>query len=281
MKTILVPTDLTGIAESGLKLAVDIAEVKGGKIVLFNVICPVHGTTFTTMDDINMMPRGQADRFMVERIRKNKSGIEALAKKYHKENVTIDPQIDFEDKVNGLNGFIRKWHIDLVVLGTRGAKSLSEFYFGSRTENVTRASGVPVILTKESIEEFFPKNIVLPVDTTENAPDIIEEMQAFAAQFKSRIHLLSIMHNGDDTAAVMDKMRNIAESAGFSDYSLNTYINGNPEQAIRSFSQRINADLMAVLSLEREGADRQLFGNLASKLVNSSKIPVLVISRER
>ncbi len=282
MKKILVPTDFTKNSENGLKLAVDLAKEINGTIVLLNVIYPVRSTTYTAMGDINNMPKGQADHFMAELVRTNKVRLQKEIEKYKKESVEIIPQIDFEDKIHGLNKYVKDHDIDMIVIGTEGSKSLSEYLFGTHTENVIKASECPVISVKEEPEDNFnPASIVFAVDIKNENYQGINALRNFAENFQAEVHFLHVQDDGINTKEAVSKLQNLAESNNFKNYTINTINNSNIGDTIKSFVKRKDADMIAVVSEGKKGIKELLFGSVTNNLINDVNEPVFVMSKAK
>ncbi len=280
MLNILVPTDFSKTSENGLDLAVDIAEQVNGKIRLLNVIYPPRGSGFSAMGDVETSLEGEAAHFMVELVRKNKGRLDKEIDKYKDRNVEIIPQLDFEDKVQGLNAFVEEHHIDLIVIGTRGRKSLSEYFIGSHTENLIKVSDCPVISTKEEVDNFKPESIVLAVDIKDKNSLELDKLKILVDNFNSEVHFLYVMDDGVDTDKAIDNLKKIAEKNGFSNYTINTVDNKNPEDAIKRYSNRRSADMLAVFSHGKKGLKELIFGSVTNDLINNVKIPVFVMNIE-
>ncbi len=281
MNKILVPTDFTETSENGLRVAVELASELSAEIILLNIIYPVKGTTFTAMGDINNMPRGQADHFMAELVRTNKARLNNLIGKYNEKGVKFTPLLDFEDRTHGLNHFVREHNIDFIVIGTKGSKSLSEYLFGSHTENIIKASDCPVISVKEAVDDFSPENIVFAVDINKETYHGIEDLKDFATEFNSQVHFLYVMDDGIDNNEVVSKLQNLAESYEFDHYSINTVNNGNVEDTIKKFAKRKEADMLAVISEGKKGIKELIFGSVTNDIINHVSQPVLVMSKEK
>jgi nucleotide-binding universal stress UspA family protein len=278
MTTILVPTDFSKTSQNGLDLAVDMAENIDGKIILLNVIYPPRGSGFTAMGDVETALEGEAAHFMAELVRKNKERLNAEIDKYKDRSVEIIPQLDFEDKVQGLNAFVKEHQIDLIVIGTKGRKSLTEYLLGSHTENLIKVSDCPVISTKEKVEDFSLDNIVLAIDIRDKNFDGFGKLKLLLGEFKSKVHFLYVMDDGVDTDEAIDELRQIAEKNGFSDYTINTVDNNNPEDAIKRYVNRRSADMLAVFSHGKKGIKELIFGSVTNALINNVSIPVFVMN---
>ena len=280
MLNILVPTDFSETAEYGLDLAVDLAEQINGKITLLNVVYPATGSGFSAMGDVETSLQGEATHFMAELIKKNEARLNKEIDKYKDRNVDIIPQLYFQDKVQGLNAYVKKHHTDLIVIGTRGRKSLTEYLVGSHTENLIKVSDCPVISIKEKAEDFSLDNIVLAVDIKDQNFQKLDKLKILVDNFNSKVHFLYVMDDGVDTDEAIDKLKKIAGKNGFSNYTINTVDNSNPEDAIKRYSNRRSADMLAVFSHGKKGLKELIFGSVTNDLINNVKIPVFVMSAE-
>ena len=89
MKKILVPTDLSVIAERGLKLATEIAERSEAEIYLVNFTRHPFGRTFTAMGDVNSKVDQEGELFTLQMLRLNKQKLDELGQKYSQHGVDI------------------------------------------------------------------------------------------------------------------------------------------------------------------------------------------------
>ena len=280
MKNILVPTDFTEIAERGLKVAVNLAKHSKAEIHLMNVIYPVRGTTFSAYGDINNIPKTQEDRFMAELVRKNEQRMESLIAEYEASGVNIHPVFDFEDKVNGINAFVKENDVDLVVIGTTGSTSLSEYFFGSNTEKLIKASECPVISVRQEVTDFYPRNIIFAVDVENELYSGSEYIREFADKYNSTVHLVYVINDGIKTDTAVKKLEKFASDYNFSDYSINTIPDDSPEISIRKFAKRKKADMLSMISHGRKGLSSHIFGSVTNEVLNDSEIPVLVVNKD-
>lgn len=279
MKRILVPTDFSPVSEYGLKVAASLARHIQSEIYLLNVIYPIQGTTFSAYGDVNKIPRTQEDRFMAELVRKNEQRMQALMDEYESQEIKINPVFDFEDKVNGINHFIKEHEIDLVVIGTTESKSLADYVFGSHTEKVIKASECPVISIRNKHENFYPKNIVLALDVKNELYQGIEYIYDFAKKYNSKLHMLYVMDDGVETDEAVEKIEKVCADYGISNYSINTLSDKNPEMSIKKFSKRQNADMLGLISHGRKGIGSLIFGSVTNDVINDAEIPVMVVNK--
>ncbi|MDT8394023.1 MAG: universal stress protein [Bacteroidales bacterium] len=279
MKKILVPTDFSDTSEKGLSLAIDIVEHMQAKIILLNVIYPPEGSGFAATGDVNTAYQGEAAHFMAALVRKNKARLEKLIGKYKNRSVEITPQIDFENKVHGLNNFVEENNVDLIVMGTRGSKSLTEYFIGSHTENIIKVSNCPVISIKSEIENFYPDSIVMAIDIKNCEEEEILQLQKFTKKFDSKVHFLHVLDDGIETDQAVKKLKSIAEKTQFANFTINTIDNENPPDAIMRYTKRLSADMLALVAEGKKGLKDLLFGSVTNDIINKIEIPVFVISK--
>src|SRR5687768_14782172 len=120
MKKILVPTDLTPIAELGLKLAVEIARNCQATISLINFTRHPFGETFNTTGEINLNANEDEDIFTLELLKAKKEKLESLAAQYATQGVNIELAVIDDKFKDGIDAYLSKESIDLIVMGTSG-----------------------------------------------------------------------------------------------------------------------------------------------------------------
>lgn len=279
MNKILVPIDFSDTSEKGLSLAIDIVKHVKAEIILLNVIYPPEGSGFAATGDVNTAYQGEAAHFVAALVRKNKARLEKLIEKYKTKGVEITPQIDFENKVHGLNTFVKENDIDLIVMGTRGSKSLTEYFIGSHTENIIKVSNCPVISIKNDIEKFYPKSIVMAIDIDNYDEEEIRQLQKFTEYFDSEVHFLHVLDDGIETDKAVKELKSIAEKTQFANFTINTIDNKNPADAIMRYTKRLSADMLALVAEGKKGLKDLLFGSVTNEIINKIEIPVFVISK--
>src|SRR4051812_27525026 len=112
MKKILVPTDLTDIAELGLKLAVEIAKRCEATISLINFTRHPLGTTFTATGEVDLKADEEENLFTLELLHAKKQQLETLAGKYATERVSIEFAVRDDKFTNGIDAYLSEENID-------------------------------------------------------------------------------------------------------------------------------------------------------------------------
>lgn len=103
---------------------------------------------------------------MQEDAQKNLLDLKALA-----ESSNTNPNHDFqiimssENLITAIKKAVKKWQIDLVVMGTKGSTGAKEFFYGSNTVSVVDGfKDCPVLIVPEEYDFKTPKQIAFATD---------------------------------------------------------------------------------------------------------------------
>lgn len=170
--------------------------------------------------------------------------------------------------------------VDLVVMGTKGASGVNEFFIGSNTEKVIRTAPCAVLTVPEKSGEFNPKVVVMPTTLRKDQAPVFEWIAQLQKVFPLKVKVLYLNNPADldDDKEIEKTVQGFADAAGLRDVetfgSTSTF---NEESAILSFAQEQKADLIAMVTHQRKGLSHLLFGSLTEDAANHSDIPVLSI----
>ena len=280
MKKILVPTDLSPIAELGLKLAVDIAQRAGASVSLVNFTKHPFNKTFTAMGDLNTKLDDEADLFNIQLLHVNKQKLEALAVKYNKD-VLIEFSIVDDEFKEGVDHYLTEEDVDLVVLGTSGEENIKEVFTGNHTEQVIKISKCPVISVRDGFNTKYFGNIVLAVNKIEEEMIVhgITSLRDIADFFDAKVHLVHVMHSvKDSTTDLVDYFKGIAEKSGLKKFTVNILEAHDYPEGIITFARQVNAGLIAVIKNSHDGVFRIFSPHFSNRLVKEVGSPVVTIN---
>jgi nucleotide-binding universal stress UspA family protein len=280
MRKILVPTDLTPIAELGLKLAVQIAQRSDAVISLVNFTHHPFNTTFTATGDVNLKVDEEADRFTVQLLHTNKQKMEALAAQYSVGNVMISSSIVDDDFKHGVDEYLKSENIDLIVMGTSGEENATELFTGNHTEQVTAISTVPVISVRDGFRVESFNSIVAAVDVIPGNESSrgLELIRDIAKAFEARVDLVHVRDTASDREAFQeDYFNRLASLAGLENYSVTVLEGNDPAQRVIDFARQVGAGMIAVL--KNSGKGFHLFSNhFSDRVVKEVGRPVVTVN---
>lgn len=135
--------------------------------------------------------------------------------------------------------------------------------------------------------------VVFATDGSTPANRALDQAVSIAVETGATVHVLSVVDAADldlfsstDTDAVDDVLRDAAESAVAEASTraeragvdtVRAVRVGHPHREIRAYADEVDADVLVVGTHGRSGLSRTLLGSVASRLVRSSTVPVLVV----
>jgi nucleotide-binding universal stress UspA family protein len=282
MERILVLTDFSDIARSGLEEAVRLAEQLGqAEILLLNTEYATQTANFSAAGGGggNFMSITEEDRFIVALLKRNKERLQQLADQYGNERVRIIPFIQLGSMQDTVDSFIHHHQVDLIVMGTSGENTFEEYFVGNHTEQVIRIANVPVVTIK--LGDRAPRevrSIVLATDMSKKAARGLPYIQGLASKLGAQLHLLHVTRSSKLEQKRAD-MEDYARAHGLSDYSLAAITDSDTEEGIKRYAAKVGADMIALITHGRDGIKALFADSVAEKMIRESPVPVLTINR--
>ena len=111
---------------------------------------------------------------------------------FRKEGLMSRFQVEWGQPADEILHLARTGTFDLVAMGTHGRTGLRRVLMGSVAEAVVRKSSVPVVLCRPDSRVGDWKRIVVALDGTPGAEEILEHALALANRFQSTLHLVRV-----------------------------------------------------------------------------------------
>ena len=208
MKRILVPTDFSPNALSALRIAVDIALRNKGTIILYHVYTPAKRTVIhdkIEREQDNM----QAETIILKRLQR-------LKKRVLKDvnNVAISTIIGRTPLLNNILGFAEHNHIDMIVMGTKGAGGIKKVFIGSVAAKIAQSADVPVLLIPEKFRRAELNSIVFASDFHVSDQNAISFSLAFARLYNSMLTIVHVL-SGNTSEKKRQKEKNDFETYAY------------------------------------------------------------------
>ncbi len=269
MKKILVPTDLSDVANNALDVAVNIARYTDASIDLLNVkLSPsaTIGTYYSLYGSTGLSFDDAWDDILIE----SKKDMQHLIDKY----VGIEINAIVEETGSNFLKKILEHDADLIVMGSNGADGIKEFFMNSNSGEIVRLANCPVLVIKGKVDYFAPKTVVLAVDFAHAA--YIKEALAHLPVEGADFHFLHVdtgmkKINYEESKKAMHEMADLLD---INSASFNIEDAAIVEQGILSYSEKVNADLIVMYTHGRKGIGHFFIGSVAEHVVNHADIPV-------
>ncbi len=271
MKKILVPCDFSDSAIQAFKFAVEIANQSNGEINLLHVI------EIPVMHDSVMMPTMSLEETYLKemKVRADKD-FEKMKSKWAKDGPKVNTFVQYGAPTASISRFVEEKKIDLVVMGTKGASGLKEFFVGSNTEKVVRWSPVPVITIKKSVKASSIKNIVFPSTLHDDEEDLTMKVKAVQNFFKAKLHILYVNTPANFRTDVENhqKLNAFAKRFMLKDYTLNVFNDLSEELGVGNFVNEVKGDMIVMGTHGRKGLNHLMSGSIAEDVVNHFDCPI-------
>lgn len=199
-----------------------------------------------------------------------------------------------------LRDYAEKFHVDLIVMSSHSRGGLKRVTLGSVTDYLIRHSNIPVLVVKPPASFVLPTledtgvRIVVPLDGSPLAEQILPEVKALALQLKATVSLLQVLT--PNTYAQAEIMQpglpwwdsDIAEAEAYLDgaasyiteegvsVSRQVLLAEDVTSAILEHATQVRADLIAFATAGSGGISRFVFGTVADELTRRSPISLLV-----
>ncbi len=280
MYKIVVPTDFSKLSEHALDIALVVARRTKGAVFLLNVIGAMKNYSFSSMGGgVSDEYVSEDDRYVLELHRANERRLKQLIAKHQHGDVPVYPFIEIDDLEEGVNQFADRLHCDLVVMGTSGENTLTEYFEGNHAEKVIRITHIPVLTIKEPISNFEIKNIVFATDLKTVAKEGVDQIEKFATFFGATVHMVHV--SNDDPDRVRKKMEAFAEEHEtphqVPELTINPIKGAKVEESILEFAKQKNAEIIASVNHGRKGLMHLFVGGMSERLVRDSSVPVFTV----
>lgn len=261
-KLIVVTWDFTPVSESALAHAAKISRMVGNDICLLHIVDP----------GISKAEEGQK-KVLLRHVAEENS------KKY---NLPITGEITKGSIFNAIADFANEKEASLVVMGTHGMKGMQKLT-GSWALKVIVKSKVPFIVVQDppaDLDRYH--NIVFPVDFRNENKEKIKMAIFMGKYFDSKIRFL--VSKTTDKNLLKKTNININFAIKYLiqnniEYEIHEVPKGNFAQQTIDFSQKINADLILIMTTKNITAmDYMLGASEQYMIANSSKIPVCCVN---
>ncbi|MBI3410120.1 MAG: universal stress protein [Planctomycetes bacterium] len=305
-RSILVPLDGSAFGEHALLQASSIARRAEARLDLMHVHPPLEPayTEFVLIDtDWEKRVRDQERQYLEETALRVREAIPStVVSTVHKDGFVA----------NAIREHVALAAPDLVVLTTHARGAMGRFWLGSVADELVRTLAVPILLVRPAQEpvdlkrEQPFKNVVIPLDGSALAEQMIEPAIALGKLYAAKIHLVRVVKPvmssivpmgmatmndlaGHITGSIEKAQKQVladAESylnkmaanlrAGNLHVTTTVELEVQPGVGILNAAKVRGADLIALATHGRRGLSRMFLGSVADKVLRGAAVPVLL-----
>ncbi len=277
MKNILVPTDFSDLSDFALNLAAKLAQASGSKIHALKVVSTPGEAVFDKEGKF-IKDRDFDSSDLEDHQQEDLRSMEGWA---HKVDLPVQGMVEIGRLDDKVTRFIDREQIDLVVMGTHGARGAKELIAGSVAGKIVQKSPVPVLTLKCDRSDINFKDIILAGSyewIAQEQLDIIKEIQR---SFGATLHLLRINTptNFSPTRATLQQMDEYIGLHQLEQAEKHVYCAKDIAQGILDFAQDYKIDLIAMGTHNRSNISRIVKRSTTKKMVNHAFHPILTYQK--
>jgi nucleotide-binding universal stress UspA family protein len=271
MKKILVPTDFSACANDAARVALHLAKPLGAWVYFLH-ISPEPSVKSLVHSAVELETHHRE-------VSTAKSQLDEWVRTGESFGVTCFPILVFDNGTEKIENYVQPYSIDLIVMGSHGAKGIRKLVIGSNAQSVVKHASVPVLVVKQQADTLSLNTILFASTFNEKTTANFSWVANLVNGLKGQLHLLYLTNDTDPEPeqAAYDKMKKLASGYPGLPYAIDYAVTNDYEWAITNVAEKVNAGVIAVSENEKEGG--LLSVNVALKLVNAEDKPVLVLKR--
>lgn len=299
---VVVPLDGSELAEGILPHVMELIRGRDSRVYLLSVAPLVRGTVPAIM---NIPPPPVNIPEEMQRVeRELRAYLQTVAGRLESVAAGVQVHVRFGRQADEILDFAGEVGADLIAMSSHGRSGIGRWVFGSVAERVLRGVACPVLLVRPGAAHppTAYQRIVVPLDGSEPAEQVLPYVMALIRARDTRIFLISVLTTGlgERTVALLTSyppgMRLATTALQQAEVQLQAYLRsvatalrergalvnmairqGSPADEILAYATEVEADLIGMTTHGLSGASRWMYGNVARKLLEGARCPVLLV----
>lgn len=286
LKRVLVPLDGSSLAELAIEPALHLVQQTDGTVYLMRV--PVY-TDSGAQTNAEYHRDWAADNAMPE-YEDAAAYLRDTRNNVLRPGVTVKTTVGEGDHVDAIINTAVTKDVDLIAMATHARTGLTRWLLGSVAGKVIRRAQSPVLLIRQPSDY---NHILVTLDGSELAEQVIGSAMALATGFGSRITLLQVDDQSEadlnkGAAAAENDNRPISNEEPYLDRLISQYaqsgvemdaltVNGPVANNILSYADQNDVDLIAMSTRGRSGLPKLVFGSVTEKVMCDAGCAMLIV----
>jgi nucleotide-binding universal stress UspA family protein len=248
MKRILIPTDYSNYADFAITSGAKMAKKIGAEVILLHVM---------------------------EEELENKQKVDEQIEMVKSSNIFGDTPYKLQIVEGNAIGQIVKHEADYIIMGSHIEHGFKGFFKPTNSERVAKLAKCPVITLKHYLDLSEVNTIVYPTDMRNEQDKFIPELKALQQLYDAKLHVVKVFQDGMVKEEQVEKrLTDFAEFYGLTNYTVQALPGINEALEISNYALDINADLIALLTHERNSFERWIGGYVSGSVIRQSHIGI-------
>lgn len=276
MKNILLPTDFSDSSKNAVDYALQLYK---DELCTFHFLHVQKISNYTT-DDL-MVSSSNSDIYqaiIIDAKKELKEYVNLIRAKHKNSSHIFKESIDYDNFIDAIKQAQQINNIDLIIMGTNGASSASEVIFGSNTLNVIRKVNCPTITVPSDYNYNAPEHLLFVPD--KNQQFTVENLNLITdlyMKFKPEVSILKVGKREDLTIKENQSFDKIIASLGSITPKVHSVLNVSLPEAIDSFVQLMDVDMVSLLVKKERFFNRLFKGSLTDDICYGSRVPLFIM----
>ncbi len=269
---ILIPIDFSETAKRAIKHGISIAKLFNSEIIL------LHVQKKTDLVEVVFPAMKIEGTLMIQDFLEGK--MEKIAKEISDEHgVKVTPKVVIGNITSTISEMAEENDAGLIIMGTHGSDSTSDFFLGSNSYRVLTNSAIPVMTVRHEVPDLQYKNILLPIDSSDHSRQKVNSAIKIAEKLGAKLHILGLLGRSEENYEYKMKViiPQIEKLASKNHVMCTSEIgkDSNRVETTLEYADKVNADLIIIMSDQKAGISELILGTYAHQLINRSGVPVL------
>ncbi|MFX0558640.1 universal stress protein [Maribacter sp. CXY002] len=274
MKTILYATDYSKESIAALKYAHTIAKLFASRLVVLHVF----DIGFSLASPISMSYLNKEKKMQV----KHRTKLEDYCAEHLGDSLKdLLPKIMVVESnvpVDGIQQTALKVEADLIVVGTKGASAIREFFLGSTTKGLFKKAPCTVMAVPPEFNPKKIKTIVYASDFEQADVFAIRKLVKIATSFDAKIRIIHIATDPENSGyEQMQWFREmLQEKTPYAKMEFDLIFSDNVLKELQSYVEDSKIDLLAMLERKNHTFfEKHIKPDLVKQLVSETKVPLM------
>ncbi|SFU55173.1 Nucleotide-binding universal stress protein, UspA family [Pustulibacterium marinum] len=269
MRRVLIPTDFSENANNALEFAVELYKYEECTFYLLNTIYDSDNVLHSSIYEVYK-----------ERSLKELNAIVAKMKEKHPETPLYFEKISTVNLLNEeIEAIVKEKHIDIIIMGTKGASGVQEFLFGSYTVSAMKVAECPLLAIPEGFTFKSPKDIVLATDYDVDFENYhMEVLKGIATKHKAKLHALHVKTDAKPmTFAQQQSKKALEQNFEGMQMSFEEVDDASVQKAIFSYHKIHDIGLLVMIKNKHSFWERLFSGSVIDSIGYKITFPFLVL----
>lgn len=297
--SILVPLDGSLLAECVLPHTVALSQAFGAKAILLRVLDKNQARESAQMFDLLNWQITKTEA---------KLYLDKVASRIHKSSIPTQEVVLEGLVAETITDYAQGQNMNLIVLSSHGRTGLSQWGISSVTQKIIFSAPTSVLIVRAqqpALNELELKRppyqkIMVPLDGSWRAENVLPMVTALARQHKSEIHIVHVVktpemarhmplvredielsnrvvaRNREEAIRYLDQMRSHSPLAGI-EVKTHLLTSDNPAGALHDLVDSEHIDIVTLSAHGYSGNNQWPYGSMVSNFILYSKVPLLVV----